>query len=320
MNILCIYHRKDIDGWMSAAIVKKWVKQHYKNVVDIDLSKSNVFPKSPNHTYLFFQGYHYGDSLNLDFKYFDKIIVVDVSLNPISMTLLSTYKSENIIDDFIWIDHHLPKIESLTKLYEESNLEMPRGNRDIKYSACENLWKTLFPKRKIPTLIEKLGMYDSWRHINTKRELEIFHHQYGSRSLIHNYEEAYEYLEKHFKNSTRLNRKIMDVGKQIYNYLKEEAKYKLDNAFVVELVDKIFLTYNENHFDPRHFGFNINEMGYDGFISFHLENNEWVFSMRSSTVDVSKIASIFNGGGHKKAAGFRLSINELNKVLQWKKN
>ena len=44
------------------------------------------------------------------------------------------------------------------------------------------------------------------------------------------------------------------------------------------------------------------------------ENLNWKGSFRSKNVDVNKLASNFNGGGHKLAAGFRFK-GEINDIL-----
>ena len=44
------------------------------------------------------------------------------------------------------------------------------------------------------------------------------------------------------------------------------------------------------------------------------ENLNWKGSFRSKNVDVNKLASNFNGGGHKLAAGFRFK-GEINEIL-----
>ena len=41
------------------------------------------------------------------------------------------------------------------------------------------------------------------------------------------------------------------------------------------------------------------------FILFAFNGTDWTYSLRSSTIDCSKIALKYGGGGHKGAAGFR---------------
>ena len=58
MKIACIYHSIDLDGWMSAAIVKHWYKkEHYGNTLEHD----NVIVDTNEETHsLTFIGYNYG--------------------------------------------------------------------------------------------------------------------------------------------------------------------------------------------------------------------------------------------------------------------
>lgn len=65
---------------------------------------------------------------------------------------------------------------------------------------------------------------------------------------------------------------------------------------------------------------NIEELKIWYMIFYDTQNKIWKGSLRSRELDVSKIASMFYGGGHKHAAGFRLYSNrerfKLNKEIK----
>ena len=67
MKIACIYHSIDLDGWMSAAIVKHWFnQQEVPNKEGEDCNTIN------------FIGYNYGQPIP-DLSEYDKVIMCDIS-------------------------------------------------------------------------------------------------------------------------------------------------------------------------------------------------------------------------------------------------
>jgi oligoribonuclease NrnB/cAMP/cGMP phosphodiesterase (DHH superfamily) len=97
----CIYHEADLDGVMSAAIVKKYFKG------DIDLLP-----------------YNYGKEIP-DVNKYDKVFVVDVSFGDRTSLLFDEWKDKGI--DVTWIDHHKTAIDAM-KDVSERRLVSLRGN------------------------------------------------------------------------------------------------------------------------------------------------------------------------------------------------
>lgn len=106
----CIYHEADLDGVMSAAIVKKYFKG------DIDLLP-----------------YNYGKEIP-DVNKYDKVFVVDVSFGDRTRFLFDEWEDKGI--DVTWIDHHKTAIEAV----KDYNV---KGKRRIGTAACE-----LIPPRR----------------------------------------------------------------------------------------------------------------------------------------------------------------------------
>jgi len=88
MKVVCIYHSIDLDGWMSAAIVKHW----WENSPDaIDNNDGE----------LDFIGYNYGEHVP-DLSEYDRVIMCDVSFpKEVMLELFNRLK-----DNLIVIDHH----------------------------------------------------------------------------------------------------------------------------------------------------------------------------------------------------------------------
>lgn len=327
MKTICIYHSVDLDGWMSAAIVK-----HYYNLQNVNNNVTNgqiniknegkheTIPILYSHNELNFIGYNYGQPIP-DLSGYDKVIMCDISFPIDEMEKLR----QNLQCKFIWIDHHISIIKEV--------LMRPNtyygGIKDTKFAACELTWKYFFPEQQMPEIVRLLGRYDCLGHKGTNEETKVLEFQYGARSCISNYNEAYFNLLKPIENTNN----ILGLGIAIYQYLCTEAKqvYKngfeielsypienlpLDNnidrpginstTFKVQIVPFTFRCINKERFNPINFGIKYHENDYDGVASFHYVNGKWNFSLYNDNglVDCSLIAKQFGGGGHKGAAGF----------------
>ena len=324
MNIGCVYHSIDLDGWMSAAIVKHWFKNFYKtvnssledNVGEVIIEDLDKFPIEV-YT-LTFIGYNYGDPIP-DLSKYDKIIMCDISFPKDEML--------KVIDrvgagNFIWHDHHISAINDVYSLSEVIYIE---GLRNVNFAACELTWQYFFPDIELPEIVRLLGLYDSFRHKGTSEEQKVLEFQYGARTYIKNYNDAYEALTI---KTTVLISGIKEAGKGIYQYLCTEAKQAYKNRFSVWLVEPHitlmpstykFICINKERFNPINFGIDYHSEGYDGACCFHYDGktNLWRFSLYNDNgeVDCSKIAKQYGGGGHKGAAGFVLSPDDFNRFM-----
>lgn len=289
----CVYHSVDLDGWMSASIVKLFFN-----------GKEDVG----------FIPYNYGNPIP-DLSVYDKIVMCDISLPKEHMEVIGAYLQEN----FIWCDHHVSAIKDGDGMFY-SNCS---GLRDVNFSACELTWMHFFPEDKMPEIVRLLGRYDCFGHKGTEEEVKVLEFQYGARQIISNHEEAYEYLCYcvNQEKENDIENMIHQQGKSIYSYLCTEAKQAYKNRFTVYLGDYAFCCINKERFNPINFGIQYHNdkaddiYFYDGVACFHYANNKWNFSLYNDNghVDVSLIAKGFGGGGHKGAAGF--VVEDLNTVF-----
>lgn len=316
---ICIYHSRDLDGWMSAAIVKKWwleTQVVLKDIITIEEYNKRDKSKDP----LVFLGWDYGDAIP-DLTEYDKVIMVDVSF-PIS-NMIDLIKSKG--NDFIWIDHHISAINNIKDEIVEYPLSPIEGIQNIKYAACELTWQYFFPDKPMPEIVRLLGRYDCFGHKGTDEEETVLEFQYAARTFITNYEEAYESL---IDWGTRNEDAFVEIGQGIHLYLCTEAKqtyskafpikfYKTDGGKILDFEPYNFLCVNQERFNPINFGIDYHKEGYDGFACFHYEKGKWCFSLYNDNgeVDCSVIAKQYGGGGHKGASGFVCNTKTLIKIL-----
>jgi oligoribonuclease NrnB/cAMP/cGMP phosphodiesterase (DHH superfamily) len=394
MKRACVYHRIDLDGWMSAAIVKHWFTETVIRRGEADTPVDSIN----------FIGYHYGDPIP-DLSEYDKVIMVDVSFpNEVMLEL-----ADRLSFDFIWIDHHQPKINEVSKYLLDNYTLNIDGLTTIegrpKFAACELTWKYLFnetwngiEETPMPEIVRLLGRYDCFGHKGTSEEQKVLEFQYGARAVISNMDDAYRYLTKSIKGE-QIEKSILIDGGAIYQYLCTEAKqiyangveiglsYPIEKvsinndidkpgingaSFKAQLVPFRFICINRERFNPINFGINYHDYkelkigdkftatfdngiytvssihpnmktsgghcyytkdsgnkhyvvsndiveckGYDGVACFWYANGEYHFSLYNDNgeVDCSVIAKQYGGSGHKEAAGFRLSVNEFNNLI-----
>jgi uncharacterized protein len=282
--MICIYHSRDLDGWMSAAIVKL----KYPGVELI--------------------GWDYGMPLPLfDPETEEDIVLVDVSFP--AQTMQSLAYAFNLT----WIDHHISAIKEVSTL---DPLPFIEGRRNDKFAACELTWQYFFTDEPMPEIVRLLGRYDCFGHKGTDEELKVLEFQYGARAVISNPDDAYSMLiectrtkesEYWFLQAQVVVGRIYELGRGIYKYLCTEAKQTYSMIFPVEFDGYKFACVNQVRFNPINFGIDYHKDGYDGFACFHFQNGQFNYSLYNDNgnVDCSAICKKRGGGGHKGAAGFR---------------
>ena len=299
--MICIYHNADIDGFMSAAIVKL---------------------KYPD---VYLRGWNYYDPIPDEVWIMGDIIMVDVSFPP--EVMLQLQQSGN---DFIWIDHHISSISKNVSFNVEKGGNYPmdiEGIRNIDYAACELTWKYFFENKPMPELVRQLGRYDCWGHVGTNEEEAIFQFQYGARSYIHNVKEAYAFLKDSLNNeNSELETLALfhQAGFYIYRYLCEDAKWayehRHDVVFDISNMDKPlkakFAFIGKAGLNPKAMQIHFEKDGYTGAASYNINVNGMVkVTLYSDIVNCAMIANSFGGGGHEGAAGFTIPLSDFQKLL-----
>lgn len=336
MKTVCVYHSVDLDGWMSAAIVKKWFfeKTPDPKMTGIDLDKYKGVMEGAesagNWNVLDFCGFNYGQPVPCLSGY-DWVIMCDISFPAMDMINLDT--------KLTWIDHHVSAIKDVDiAIRNNASLGAAElnGLRDVKFAACELTWKYLFPDESMPEIVRLLGRYDCFGHKGTDEERYVLEFQYGARASISNYDEAYSRLTKSILDQQKNNpfyveNAIHDNGVAIYKYLCQEAKQiyttKFDLVFYKQTQESgdllnntpsiyKFAAINRERFNPINFGIDYHAGGYDGVACFYRRSDgKWTFSLYNDNgnVDCSVIAKTFGGGGHKGASGF--VVEDINSIL-----
>ena len=291
MNTIIIYHRVDWDGYTSAAIALK---------------------ANPN-AKLF--GWNYNDPIpNVDD--YDKVILVDLT---ISENGNYTWMFENA-KKLIWIDHHGFAINY-------PGLENISGLRRDGVGACILTWEYFF-SNKLPLHVALCGTYDTFLKDGSYVDWEdawayqlalnkITKWESGVDNSLNNVKLAMQFINEN--NEETLKR--IEFGKTLETKRYEDevvrfqkAKFgEINGVKICTLIDDgqpaVLMKSNMDNHTADVFFLRSAKPSPDGKYRVSIRVPE------KSNIDANMIAKKYNGGGHKKAAGCRMSEEEFNNLL-----
>lgn len=289
MNVHIYYHN-DLDGYISANIVKTKVK----NCILHQCKYPNVI-------------FNFSDTFDDDVIY-----ILDFCFDDKSMIKLNKYYRDNVI----WIDHHKSSIDR-SKKFGFYNLI---GDRGIGFSACELTlqWFNLRDSQ----FVKNVGQFDTFRNSNNRQYFHenILPFYFGCNFYIQKLKPQNYNVKLNLINNQQFLNKINKIGKIIYknkyNQFCEQCK---NNSYVKKIWGYNVLCMNcsdkgsmvfqiPNYFDQKK---------HDMMLIYNYDGTKWNYGFYSpitkTNVDCSQIAKMYGGGGHKGASG--CSTNELIQQL-----
>ncbi len=295
IQMYCIYHSRDLDGWMSAAIVMAWYERKNGDLEGLVLI-----------------GWDYGDPIP-ELIPDVPVFIVDIAFD---MKTMHDIASTN---EMTWIDHHRSAILDYKKYLEANGgglfldtVVHPEEYMEGEYAligACELAWGALYPQEKLPEIIRLLGCYDSFRHKDTSESKMVFAFQYAARAYMENPKDCAFYLKEELLGTP--HNFWVTAGQAILQYLKVEAHslYKERLVHMIPMGNSMLVSaasINRQRFNPSSYDINYHDE-VDVFICYHrMKDGRWTFSLynENGMIDVSVIAQTQGGGGHARAAGF----------------
>ena len=280
-----IYHNQDLDGFCSAAIVKRYLLESGFREEEINMI-----------------GWNYGDPSPLPVE--GRIFLVDLYLEQSDMKFLAC------TPDTVWFDHHKSGIELSIK----GNWDCINGERRIGDSASMITWKALFPNEPLPATVYWVDRFDTWK--KTREDAvddweTVMSIQYGLRALLkdpvcpgafHAWQEALD----------NLSFSAVHAGKILYQHIKDENEITARRAFDLDFEGYKFCAINA--FGNSEVAKTAVRLYHDGIMLFRYDGSceQWVVSLYGTgcevngPVDMAAIALRYGGGGHAGASGFRI--------------
>lgn len=303
----CFYH-VDNDGKAAAFCVHAWAGLHDNLPVKfLPIDYRNSFPFAeiqPN----------------------EQVWIVDYSIEPEEMRKLLT-----ITKDVTWIDHHKTAIEK----YED--FETPiRGIRRDGEAGCSLTWKYLHwwtdrglgrerfdvvpPKGfEVPLAIELIADRDVWAWKHDKLTAE-FHAGIALYDIGPSSQVWWQLLDRELEpipgtgnarakqEGEEFFQRILSEGRTILQYRTQSyASLRQTIAYDTVLSGYKCMAINAAKVGSELFGSENGRMpeSHDIYISYYHDGRQFIVSLYSAKVDVSRIAEQFGGGGHRGAAGFQ---------------
>jgi oligoribonuclease NrnB/cAMP/cGMP phosphodiesterase (DHH superfamily) len=296
---LCLYHA-DADGACSAWVVRK---------VHPDAECMPV---------------KYGDAVPLDLAKGRLVYVVDFSYPVDELRALT-----NAANGLIVIDHHKTGRDRLRAVEFGPDVEC---YFDERRAGCGLTWDTLFPGKPRPWWVDYVEDRDLWRFdLPDSKAVNAY-----LASLPFG-PETYDVLSPlHAAARNRAPRDVIAAGEAILRYQRQQVETFCRQAYRAQLprVHPYQAVVYDGDFQDLRGSFDeipiantpalISEVGNALAIgepfsaTWYLRADGRVrWSLRSvdGGADVSEIAKLYGGGGHKHAAGFHTSIEDLKDSL-----
>ncbi len=268
--MLCLHH-DDADGLCAGAIVRR----RFGDVVEL-------------------YQIDYGHPIPWDkIEAAKTVIITDFSLPRDDMLKIYEAKGEN----FIWIDHHISAIE------EMSDFENIAGLRALDRAACVLTWQYFLPESSVPAAALFIGDRDIWQF--DYPQTRAFTEGLSTENIAVSNNTLWDAL---LSNDQELVQRLIEKGEILLEARLKQIAYYVDTyGFSLNFGGYNTLAVNlPSNGDIGHY---ICSLGYDiAYVYRDTFQNGQVLTnvtLYSETVDVSKLAMRYGGGGHKGAAGFR---------------
>ena len=305
-QITIIYHRVDYDGLFSAMICKYFFDINYPTEISIN----NI-------------GYTYSDPLpdiSQLKRISDKLIMVDISFPPDYMlNLINTFGKENII----WIDHHITAIRESIKYGYDYLI----GQRDseCKVGACELTWKWFFEGMETPKIIQLLSAYDVWDKTRFSWDNEVLPCQNGLRAIFGMNLESISHNYNQILSDGFLETQILPGGRMIKSFLSMKWKAQVKNSsFEITVAGKYRgIALLTPDFTSAMFE-SVLDKGYQVFCICNMRKDSEMFSVSLYSEPDGRLGDFelgeymkqnYSGGGHKTAAGGKLTKEQFEKLI-----
>jgi len=240
-----------------------------------------------------------GDNVRyIPVSYYDKVPNIKNGRILVCDFSFKEKETKKLIEDneyFYNIDHHITAVDNL------KNIDDSHKYFDMEHSGAILTWKYFYPDTEPPEFLNYIEDYDLWKFKfdNTKSFNAVL------RQVPFNFIKWSKFSNKKYLD------KMLKKGKIIIEYQNSIISYQLKHVFIRK--QKIGLNeYNIAYLNTNHL---INEIANKAVLDLDCDfcviysydecNNLTRFSLRScdNKVDVSNIAKLLKGGGHRNASG-----------------
>lgn len=250
------------------------------------------------------------------------VVIIDVAYNK---NILKYIFSE--AKYVLFIDHHVSIRADVLELITYFT-DIHHVVYDSSKSGASLTWEYFFPNKKIPRFIKYIEDNDIglWVYKYTFpfiTSLRVNYKLEPTKENIKKWEKLYDKKEvkKLIKNGLKYieyENYLLEINSKRYSYelFPGEKVYNDNSDFFEKAGQYKVIVYNGTGCPSVSL---LGKKFVDDYLcdfsilwTFHLDKKEYVLSFRSNSVDVSEIAKIFGGGGHKFAASCSIPHNKYS--------
>ncbi|CAB4389499.1 unnamed protein product [Rhizophagus irregularis] len=231
----------------------------------------------------------------------------------------------------IIVDHHITAKGELIGRGDEKERNY---HFDMDKSGARLAWEFFYPNKEVPLLIRHIEDKDLWRFAlpNTKE----------FSAYWHNVPREFETYDQYVKDEG-LIKKVIETGTHILNYKNEVVKQLVEKhavkrnltltvnqlpaspnkppqsvtkQFVVYIINSIIMQSELGNALAK-----IEDADFGLVWNYDAKEKQYVVSLRSldEKADVSQIAKVFGGGGHRNASGFIWEGETIESIFDYDK-
>jgi uncharacterized protein len=288
-----LYHANCFDGFM-AYVIGWMASRAYGSKIKVSANFRS-------------KGLYPGETLHTDVtRFFSTLVeevrnvyIFDISMGPATFRHIKTYTPS-----VLYFDHHETTLGYWSQEEDDSHVTIDQSR-----AGCEMAWDFFF-RSPYPRAVRHIGNRDTWRNEyveNTIQSQEICEVIYST------YIPSEEYLEKwiHLVQKTDFTEDIT-LGITLINIrnnrIRNIVKNRVQKTITLRKQKYRVVSVNSTC-DQSDIGSYIMSTEKDCdfcAIWYYVGKNKYRVSLRSQGhIDVSKVAAIFGGGGHKEAAAFK---------------
>lgn len=305
----CIFHKGCLDGFTGFTIAYNSGQLTRDVFIYQDVPSTNKVPPDIDHR---------------------NILIIDVAYKKEILEIIFRYAKS-----VVFIDHHVSihqdTIELEAKYGKNKNISIIY---DVDHAACMLTWKFFHKRQKSPRFLKYVEDQDTgtWKYKRTKPfiyALKAYFNLSIEQSSINKWfglmnDEMVDRMIRRGRVIRRYNDHLIGTN------LPKHSRERFPSQKVFQMNPQIFT--NPGQYTVAVFNGvgcpSITDLAVEAlhriecdFVimwTMNLDRRDYVMSMRSKEVDVSKICQIFGGGGHELAAAcsFNMSLMNLTEIFE----
>lgn len=228
----------------------------------------------------------------VDFSY-KKPVLLDMMQQAVRITILDHHKTAEDDLSSLPFDPEATKTNCLLEV-----------RFDMEKSGAHLAWNYFHQNEDLPEIVKYVEDRDLWKFKYPETK-EISAFLFSKPYDFEIWDRLAEALTLHVKG-------IREAGKAILDKQQKDTEELLQNKFRINIGGHDVWTVNLPYTFSSDAGHVLGENEPFGS-TYYFDGNNYIFSLRSREdgLDVSEIAKMYGGGGHKHAAGFRVGITQM---------